>query len=138
MNRALILALLLAATTAQAQTQATTVWRCGADGRSYTDSACPGGQALQVADPRTAADQAEARAVVARDQRLARQMVLERREREHDLRLRGSGLTGVKPAEAVRPPSESEWLPRPLSKRKLTAGARTSRAADRGSRRRLG
>ena len=66
-----VLTLLLAATAAHASAQ--TVWRCGADGRSYSDAPCPGGQAVAVADARSSADVADARAVVQRDRQLARE-----------------------------------------------------------------
>lgn len=133
MKPASLLALLLLAVGAQAQT---TVWRCGADGRSYTDSPCPGGQVVAVADPRSPADVAEARLVAAREQHLARALVQDRRERE--ARQRGNGLAGVKPAEVLRPRPEPDWRPRPLSKRHSPSATRTSREADRASRQRQG
>ena len=39
---------LLAASAAQSQT----VWRCGPDGRSYANTPCPDGRAVDVADRR--------------------------------------------------------------------------------------
>jgi len=131
----LILALLVAGTVAQAQT----VWRCGADGRSYTDTPCPEGRALAVADARSANEVAQARAVLARDQRLAQQLVAERREREREALARGSGLAAIAAGEAVRPApkpkASKERPPRPRAKPRPVAGEETSRATARGSRR---
>lgn len=127
-----VLTLLLAATAAHASAQ--TVWRCGADGRSYSDAPCPGGQAVAVADARSSADVADARAVVQRDRQLAREMAQERHERERELALRGSGLAGIGTTPRLTPTAAQ----RPLAKRRPTpAGAGTSRAAARGTLQRL-
>jgi len=92
MKIALLAALTLAAGAAQAQT----VWRCGADGRTYADSPCPGGRAVMVADARSAADVQAAREVLARDRALMNSMVQQRHEHERELRANGSGLAGIK------------------------------------------
>ena len=133
-----LLFLLLAASAAGAQSQA--VWRCGADGRSYADAPCADGQVVAVADPRSPADVVEGRAVLARDQRLARQLVAERHEREREAASLGSGLAGIgAPRPALRPRAA---LPGgqagPSKKRPSPAGAGTSRAAGRGSLRAAG
>ena len=91
----LMLALLLSGAAAQAQT----VWRCGADGRSYSDSPCPDGRPVAVADARSAAEVAQGLAVLARDQRLAQRLAAEARDRERQALARGggpaAGLTGM-------------------------------------------
>ena len=59
MNKLITLTLLLAAASALSQAQAQGVWRCGADGRSFSDRPCVDGQPLQMAelaDTRTAAE----------------------------------------------------------------------------------
>ncbi|MDZ5455459.1 hypothetical protein [Azohydromonas lata] len=68
MKRVLLPALLLAAATA-ASAQA--VYRCGPDGSDYRQTPCPGGQALNVADPRTDAQRSEAAQRAQRDAELA-------------------------------------------------------------------
>ncbi|WP_066332025.1 hypothetical protein [Azohydromonas lata] len=68
MKRVLLPALLLAAATA-ASAQA--VYRCGPDGSDYRQTPCPGGQALNVADPRTDAQRSEAAQRTQRDAELA-------------------------------------------------------------------
>lgn len=80
MNRRLppAAALLFAATTAAAQA---TIYRCGADGRSYSQVPCADGQAIALAPGPSATAQAEARAVAAREAALARRLTEERRAR---------------------------------------------------------
>jgi hypothetical protein len=100
---------LAALTAARAQTQ--TVWRCGADGRSYSASPCPEeGRALQLADDRSERQRMEAARVADSEAALARRLAEERREREKEWAARGPGLIAVGPvsapekSEAVRPP----------------------------------
>lgn len=130
----LTLVLLIAGTAAQAQT----VWRCGADGRSYSDSPCPDGRPVAVADARSAAEVSQGQAVLAGDRRLAQQLAAERREREREALARGSGLAAIAPGAAIRPASKpkasKEWLRRPQAKQRRAAGAETSPATARGSR----
>ncbi|MDP1647785.1 MAG: hypothetical protein Q8M01_06245 [Rubrivivax sp.] len=87
MNKLVTLTLLLAAAGAasQAQAQAQGVWRCGADGRSFSDRPCADGQPLQMAelaDTRTAGEVQSAREVAARERRLAEGLRQERLQRE--------------------------------------------------------
>jgi hypothetical protein len=84
-----------------------TVWRCA--GNSYASQPCPEGRQLEPAAGPSTDEQRHAREVAERDRRLARQMVQERRERDHDLRLTmGNGLTGfVQPA----PPDQARSKP---------------------------
>jgi hypothetical protein len=59
-----------------------TVYRCGPDGRSFSQTPCSDGQALSVDDARSAAQQKAARDVAARDAAQARKLAEERRQRE--------------------------------------------------------
>lgn len=59
------------------------VWRCGPDGRLYSNVPCADGRVVDVADPRSAAQVAAAQEVAARERRLADRMRHERLEREH-------------------------------------------------------
>ena len=65
---------LLAAQAAAAQE----VWRCGTDGRTFTDRPCPGGQALELPPAPSAQQQAEAAQVALRQAALAQRMRDER------------------------------------------------------------
>jgi hypothetical protein len=98
MLHAVSLSLLLAL--ASADVAAQKVYRCGPDGREYSQTPCPAGRELDVADPRSEAQRQEAREAAAGDARLAKDLQAERREREREAAARGSGLAGIrKPAE---------------------------------------
>ncbi len=62
--------------------QAQTVYRCGPNGNQYSQQACEGGSAVDVADPRSSAQAAQARQSVDEQRKLAMQMARERREEE--------------------------------------------------------
>ena len=85
MNKLVTLTLLLATACAVSQAWAQGVWRCGADGRSFSDRPCADGQPLrmaELADTRTAAEVQSALAVAARERRLAESLRQERLQRE--------------------------------------------------------
>ena len=80
---------------------AQTVWRCGPDGRSFSDTPCTEGRALPVAETRPAEDVAVARARAEREIRLAEQL---RRERlAEGATQRGNGLASLGPVAAAAP-----------------------------------
>ncbi len=83
------LALLLAM--AGAASAQTTAWRCGA---SYSDTACPGGREVVIADARTAGDRAAAADVLARDRALADRLRDERLALARE-NASGSGLATI-------------------------------------------
>jgi len=80
MSKYIVCALLFVAGVAPAAD----VYRCGPDGRSYSDRPCAEGRALEVADARSAEQVAEAADVAARDRRLTRQLAAERRAIERE------------------------------------------------------
>lgn len=87
LNPLVALGLLLGAAAALSPLQAQTVWRCGADGRSFSDRPCADGQRVQMAklaDARSAEEVLAAQAVMARQQRLAETLRLERLQRERE------------------------------------------------------
>jgi hypothetical protein len=135
MKRLLTSIVLLACGLVQAQT----VWRCGPDGRSYSDSPCADGRTVDVSDSRDAEAVAAAREVAALDKRLAEQWAAERERREGEQRARnGSGLAAIAAPESLRPDEPAIWL-RPVKLKKAAkrgfADARTSRATARAFRR---
>jgi hypothetical protein len=100
----IIFTLLMAVSaTSFAQAPSNSAWRCGTDGRSYSDQPCAGGRQLAAADTRTPHDVAQAREVVARERALAQALVAERHEREREAAARGSGLIAIKPVAAPAP-----------------------------------
>lgn len=78
MRQALTLLLLCTPLLALAQT----VWRCGADGRSYSDRPCEDGRPLATLNERPATDVRMALERAQRDQKQAQQLVAERVARE--------------------------------------------------------
>ena len=88
----------------------TPIYRCGPDGREYSQVPCAGGKVIDSSDPRSAAQQAEAVKVAARDRQRAAELERERRAQE----------ASVKPAAA------SGFNARPVPPATITA------AADRG------
>ncbi len=81
-----------------------TVWRCGPDGRVFSDSPCAEGRLLATVDPRPAADVHAARDMARREQRLADRLREERVQREAVGP--GAGLTGIGPVkERIKPPA---------------------------------
>ena len=74
--------------------QAQTVWRCGPDGRSYADSPCAQGRAMEFAESRPAADVQQAQSLAAREQALAVQLAKERQQRESLAQSSPAGIRG--------------------------------------------
>ncbi len=71
--RALLLALLLAGSV-----QAQTIWRCGPDGRSFSDRPCPDGRQQAAADPVDRDRVAAAQDIAERERTLARTLEQQR------------------------------------------------------------
>jgi hypothetical protein len=100
MSRATVLFVLaLIAGTAAAQTQ---VYRCGADGRSYSQEPCVQGRAVDVADPRSAQQSAQTRQAALRDAREADELEGARLRAERQAASQGPALIGgSKPKAAI-------------------------------------
>ncbi len=88
----------LAQSPTPSQNPTQTIWRCGADAKSYGGQPCVDGRAVHVADGRSAAQVQDARDVVQRDKVLVREMVAQRKEAEREAAVKGSGLIAIKPA----------------------------------------
>lgn len=88
---------------APAAAGSTTVYRCG--NGSYTSSPCPGGVRVDAADPRSAAQQRDARAAAAADKRLAEQLAAERRARDREVA--GQKAVSVGPAAPAAAPASA-------------------------------
>jgi hypothetical protein len=76
-----------------------TVYRCGPDGRVYSQAACADGKALTVDDSRSAGQQKAAREVTAREAEQAKKLADERRQREQAAK--GQTAAGIKAAPAA-------------------------------------
>ncbi len=88
-----------------------TVYRCGPDGRVYSQTPCADGKALTVDDPRSASQQKAAREVTAREAEQAKKLADERRQREEAAK--GQAAAGVKPAPAAEAASAPARKPKP-------------------------
>lgn len=75
-----------------------TVYRCGPDGRQYSQTPCADGRAVTTEDSRTAEQQKAAREVAARDSKHAEKLTAERRQREE--LAKGQAAAGIKPADS--------------------------------------
>lgn len=132
---------LMLALPALAQPQ--TVWRCGADGRSYSDTPCPKGRSLETVRARPGDEVAAAQAKARRDNDRADSATKERLARE--AASRGNGLAALGPQQqeaAVRPKKSTlrqrQTEPRKAQRRPSTAASGTSPAIGRASRRAQG
>jgi hypothetical protein len=88
---------------AQSTATAKTVWRCGAAASSYSDSPCTNGRAVDVADPRSAADVQNGRDDTQRMQALADRMRSQRLADEAHALAANRGAANLGPSR-VRPP----------------------------------
>jgi hypothetical protein len=139
MKQALVvLALVASCFAASAQT----VWRCGADGRSYSDAPCADGRAIDASDVRSAEQQQQARGVAARDRRLADQLRSERIARAQapapGYAVIGSSTASRLPETKREPLLKQPQKPRLSKRHRSESGDGTFRAAAPGSRRAKG
>ena len=58
------------------------IYRCGPDGRTYSQTPCADGRLIDAADPRSDAERAEAKRVATRERTTAADLERERRARE--------------------------------------------------------
>jgi hypothetical protein len=93
---AAVLGLVLAPAVAAQERGNDTVYRCGADGRQYSDNACPEGKPVSAADARSAEQRRHAEEVVRRDRELADRLAKEREQRERN----APGAVGIGPSSA--------------------------------------
>lgn len=80
-----------------------TVYRCGPDGRVYSQTPCTDGRPVTVDDARTPGQRREAADVARREAKTAQQLADERRQRE--AAARGQPAIGIKPDPPPAPAS---------------------------------
>jgi hypothetical protein len=95
-------ALLLACIACSAQA-AGPIYRCGPDGRQYSQTPCPGGTVVEASDPRSAAQRAEAKRVAELERKQANDMERERRAQQAAEKPAQATGINVKPAEEAKP-----------------------------------
>jgi hypothetical protein len=96
-----------------ASAQAQTVWRCGPTGQVYSDRACAQGQAVNVADARSAAEVQAARAVAARERALLTRLAADNARIAAAARPR---LIGIESLDDVRRRNAEDARRRPPAK----------------------
>lgn len=103
MSRAIarLAALMLLCAGAAATLAQDRVYRCGADGRSYSQEPCEGGRPVDVTDSRTAQQAAQTRQAASRDAREANELERQRLHAERLAVRQGPSLIGwsAKPAQ---------------------------------------
>ncbi|HSW06266.1 hypothetical protein [Aquabacterium sp.] len=100
-----VLGLMMMAMGAAAQTApGDSVYRCGPDGRSYSTTPCASGKPVEVADPRSAEQQRQARDAAQRERQMADKLIAERVQREKATVPAAAGHIGP-PAKASAPKS---------------------------------
>jgi hypothetical protein len=87
-----------------------TVYRCGPEGRVYSQTPCADGKALTVDDPRSASQQKAAREVTAREAEQAKKLAEERRQRADAAK--NQVAAGIKPLPAADSASASARKPK--------------------------
>lgn len=80
--------------------QAQPVYRCGADGRTYSQAPCPEGRTVDVSDERSTEQRAAAKAVARNDQSLGNAMERERLNRDASAPARPGKIDGQLMAHA--------------------------------------
>ncbi len=93
------LVLMIAAGAAQAQP----IWRCGTEGRSYSDTPCREGRTIDLTPARPAADLASARQQAGHDTALAAQLTRERQAIEARQAAGPAGIRGSRLAPSTEP-----------------------------------
>ncbi len=106
------------------------IWRCGADGRVFSDRPCADGRAISSSDSRTADEVDAAREVASRDQKLAATLASERAERARVAP--GAGLIAIGPLEEELQAERREREIKRLKSSKRQQGRARSRSSDPG------
>lgn len=94
-----------------------TVYRCGPEGRVYSQTPCADGKTLSVEDPRSASQQSAAREVAARDAKQAKQLADQRRQREQQAQQQlAAGFKTAPPAPAAASAGQGAGKAKPARK----------------------
>lgn len=101
--------LLLIGLAAAGAAAAAPIYRCGPDGRTYSQTPCADGTVVESTDNRTAAQRAEARRVLAAERQAAAE--LERERREASKTASGAVLTPTSAVPIASAPAGRELKP---------------------------
>ena len=103
----IVLALMLSALAATAAPGSDTVFRCGPDRSIYSQTPCKDGTAVDVADPRTDAQRAQAAQAVKAEAAMTQKMARERREQEAAAAKEGAGKIPYSAANQAAAPASA-------------------------------
>ena len=133
--KTMTLACLLVALPLVGFAQGQTIWRCGAEGRSYSSTPCAGGRAIEPVPSPSSAEQAEARRIAVVEERLADRLRSDRLREE--AAARRPVATGLPPYRSSQAPVSARSAGKAVTARRSEAD-RTWRAVAPSSRRAKG
>ena len=84
------------------------IYRCGPDGREYSQVPCAGGKVVEASDPRTAAQRAEALRVAASERKRVAELERDRRANEAAIKPAGASGFNARPAPLAPAASAAE------------------------------
>ena len=124
--RPLLAGLLMVASAALVQAQSppqpqAPVYRCGAEGREYSSTPCPGGKTVDVGDARSIDQRRAAQDAARREAALAQRLAAERRQREASVK---GGAARIGPAAAASAPAKAASRPATHKHRKKARKAK--------------
>ena len=122
------LACLMVASTCIAFAQGT-VYRCGPDGKTYSQTPCAGGKQIDASDTRTEAQRADSLATTAADQRRADALARERKAREAAQKPSTASGFNSRPAAAADAIKAEDKGKRQKKRVKKVAGDKPKQAA---------
>lgn len=100
MNHTVVASLLLLAAMA-VNAAPSPIYRCGPDGREYSQVPCAGGKVVEAGDPRSAAQRSEALRVAASERKRVAELERERRSNEAAIKPAGASGFNGRPPPAV-------------------------------------
>jgi hypothetical protein len=102
-----------------------TVYRCGPDGRVYSQTPCMDGRPVTIEDPRSATQEKAARDVAARDAQQAQQLADERKQREASVKgQQAAGIMTQPAAETASAPARKAKAKAPTVDANMSAPMR--------------
>jgi hypothetical protein len=107
----------------------TTVYRCGPDGKTYSQEPCKGGKRVDASDTRTEAQRADSLATTAADKKRADAMENERKAREAAQKPATASGFNSRPAAASDPVKAEDKGKRHKKRVKKVAGDKPQKAS---------
>ena len=106
-----------------------TVYRCGPDGKTYSQTPCAGGKKIDASDTRTEAQRADSLATTAADKKRADALESERKAREAAQKPAAASGFNSRPAAASNPAKAEDKGKRQKKRVKKVAGDKPKKAA---------